>query len=227
MSDRPQPEFDRYADRYESDLRASMPPAFLEDRYFAEYKVLYVTRRLRVRKPPAVLDFGCGIGRSLTLFGEHLPGAELWGFDVSPESIRMAQERAPGARVTSDLHDLPEGRFDVVFAANVFHHIPLSERLNALRACARLLSREGSVFLFEHNPLNPVTSHVFERCPFDEGAIMLPRKESLELARAAGLRVAHRAYTLFFPRPLAVLRPLEKVLAWLPLGAQYCLELKK
>jgi SAM-dependent methyltransferase len=221
------PEFDRYAGRYESDLRASIPGLLEEDRYFAEYKVLEVCRRLRGAAPRTFLDFGCGVGRSLSLVREHLPGVDLWGYDVSSESVELARKRAPGAHVTSSLDALPAGSFDVVFAANVFHHIPLGERPAAMARCATLLAPAGRMFLFEHNPVNPVTRHVFERCPFDADAVMLPRREALGLARGAGLKVLGAGYTLFFPRQLALLRPLETLLRWLPLGAQYCVELAR
>ena len=223
----PRPEFDRYADRYESDLRASMPSALAEDRYFAEYKVLHVARRLRRAMPRTFLDFGCGIGRSLALLREHFPATELWGYDVSSQSIELAREQAPDARLTSDLGSLPAASFDVVFAANVFHHIPPGERLAAMERCRMLLSERGRMFLFEHNPLNPVTRAVFERCPFDADATMLPRGEAVGLGQQANLEIARSTYTLFFPKQLSLLRPIESLMGWLPLGAQYCVELSK
>lgn len=227
MSKSPPPEFDHYAGRYEEDLRQSMPEALAEDRYFAEYKVRHVARRTVSRKPARLLDYGCGIGRSLNLFAEMLPGVELWGYDVSARSVDLARERAPGAKLTSALDELPAAAFNVIFAANVFHHIPAAERAGALARCKALLGAGGRLFLFEHNPANPVTRLVFERCPYDRGAAMLPKREALQLAEAAGLRVLRSTYTLFFPRPVAFLRPLERLLGWLPLGAQYCVEMAK
>jgi hypothetical protein len=53
---------------------------------------------------------------------------------------------------------------------------------------------------------------------------MIPRRELLDTARTAGLTLARCRYTLFFPKPLKWLRPLERWLGWLPLGAQYCAE---
>ncbi len=224
------PEFDRHAATYEADLHDSLPAALAEDRYFAEYKVRHVVRRLgatAARMDLRLLDYGCGIGRSLAIFREALASAELWGYDPSPRSIEKASHQSGGARLTSDAQDLPAAAFDVVFAANVFHHIPAAERAAALAGCGELLRAGGRVFLFEHNPLNPATRWVFERCPFDRGARMLARREACALAAAARLRIVHSPYTLFFPKPLAFLRPLERTLGWLPLGAQYCVEMEK
>jgi hypothetical protein len=81
--------------------------------------------------------------------------------------------------------------------------------------------------IFEHNPANPVTRWVVERCPFDHDAILLPPSETCDYARAAGLRVLRRDYIVFMPRPLAWLRPMEPWLAWLPAGAQYAMSARK
>lgn len=221
------PEFDQYAARYETDLQKSIPDFFAEDQYFSEYKIQYMAHRIGDSTPANLLDFGCGIGRNLCLLNEQFPYAKLWGYDVSNQSIEFARQRAAMAHLTSNPDDLPVSRFDVIFVANVFHHIPSAKRREALGQCKRLLRDGGRIYLFEHNPFNPATRFVFDHCPFDEGAVMLSRRESLELAKGAGLSVTHSGYTLFFPRPLAFLRPFERMLCWLPLGAQYCVEMAK
>ncbi len=220
-------EFDRHAVRYEADLQQSIPAALAEDQYFAEYKIRYVARRMQNNAPSTILDFGCGIGRSLSLLNLQFPGTELWGYDVSAKSIELARQHLATANLTSELAELPLAQFDVIFAANVFHHIPCTERKDALGSCRDLLRGGGRMYLFEHNPFNPVTRLIFERCPFDKEASMLERREALLLAKEVGLNVLHSGYTLFFPRQLAVLRPLERMLEWLPLGAQYCVEMAK
>jgi len=227
MTCAPSPEFDEYANRYDDDLRQSIPGVFAEGEYFAEYKVLHVARRLLNREVTRFLDFGCGTGHSLYFANEQFPKAELWGYDLSARCIEMAQQRAPTAKLTANLNDLPTGGFDVVLAANVFHHIPLGDRKGVMARCKSLIQPEGRLFLFEHNPLNPVTRRIFERCPFDKGATMLRRHEVLSLAKDVGLTVVRSDYTLFFPRQLRRFRPFERTLGWLPLGAQYCVEMTR
>jgi SAM-dependent methyltransferase len=220
-----EPEFDRYASDYDRVLREAIPDGFDEDGYFAQYKVALVHRRLRDAPPVRVLDFGCGAGRSLTYLEQYLPGAELWGFDVSTASLEIAARRVPRARLVSEWEALPRAGFDAIFTANVFHHIPVDERLAALRRCRGALAPGGSLFLFEHNPYNPLTRHVFERCPFDVDAKMLTLSQALALSRNAGFGTVSHAYTLFFPKPLKALRRLEPLLARLPLGAQYYVQM--
>jgi hypothetical protein len=60
------------------------------------------------------------------------------------------------------------------------------------------------------------------RIPFDRDAVMLSIREARRLLRTAELLPLGSASTLFyFPRALRALRPLERPLSRLPLGAQY------
>ncbi len=217
-------EFDRFAESYDATLKASLPVGMDEDEYFARYKIDFVARASWDRKVGSMLDFGCGAGRSLEYLAGAFPEAQVSGYDPSAESIRFASQRVAKATLTTDWNDLRQQRFDLLFAANVFHHIARNEVAGWLERCRQVLAPQGRFFVFEHNPSNPVTRYVFERCPFDVDAEMIPRKELLELGRDAGLKIVSSTYTLFFPKPLKIFRPLERALGWLPLGAQYCVE---
>ena len=217
-------EFDRFADSYDETLKAALPAGLDEDQYFAQYKIDFLSRAVKGRAVTNVLDFGCGAGRSLGYLARAFPQAAVVGYDPSSESVRLAAERVPAAKVTDDWEAVRQQRFDIVLGANVFHHVPRSEVSPWLQRCAEALAPNGSIFIFEHNPLNPVTRYVFERCPFDADAKMIPRRELVELGTRAGLRVRSATFTLFFPKPLKFLRPIERWLGWLPLGAQYCVE---
>lgn len=215
------PEFDQYARKYDQVLGQAIPESLNEDGYFAEYKIALAAHRSMGSEPFRILDFGCGSGRSLSYLQKYFPQSELWGYDVSPESLAVARERAPAARLVHDWAAIAAQRFDLIVAANVFHHIPRDERMTALSRCREVLCDGGQMFLFEHNPYNPATRWVFERCPFDADAEMFSQRQALGLAHGAEMRVLHHGYTLFFPRPLSFLRPLEPMMEWLPLGAQY------
>ncbi len=221
------PEFDQYAGQYDRMLGEAIPGCLNENAYFAEYKIALMAKLLGSRNPGHVLDFGCGAGRSMPYLDRYFQKSELWGYDVSPSSLIIAAERAPRAKLFSDWGEIADTRFDVIIAANVFHHIPVAQRLQELVNCYESLAAEGQMFLFEHNPFNPATRWIFERCPFDAGAEMLRMKEAIYLSRKAGFRSEQHGYTLFFPRPLAFLRKLEDWLTLLPFGAQYYVQMRK
>ena len=194
-----QNEFDRFADDYDRTLRAALPAGMEENAYFARYKIDYVAAAMRGNRLERLLDFGCGPGRSLEYLADVFPATEIHGYDPSGESLRIAAARAPRAKLSSEWQQLSGGGFDVVFAANVFHHIPRTELGQWLRQCGDVLAPGGRLFVFEHNPSNPVTRWVFERCPFDAGAQMIPRRELLDSARAQWTR--RRALPLYAVLP--------------------------
>ena len=106
--------------------------------------------------------------------------------------------------------------------AGVFHHVPVSQRLTVLRRLAGLLAPGGLLFVFEHNPFNPVTRRMVATCPFDEDAELITLNEMKQLVTISGeLKVTATNYCLFFPQFLSFLRPLEKFLNWIPGGGQY------
>jgi SAM-dependent methyltransferase len=213
-------EFDRYAETYDRVLAASLGSAGDIDR-FAAYKVDEIAYRLRGTAVRRVLDFGCGVGRSLPFIASTFPSAELWGFDPSLDSAQAARKRESRAQVIADWNEIPIGAFDCVMAANVFHHVEADARESEMGRCAAALADTGSLFVFEHNPLNPLTRYVFERCPFDRDATMIRRKEIVRLGTLAGLRVRRAAFTLFLPFSGKFVASIQRGLAWLPLGAQY------
>lgn len=215
------PEFDRHAAQYDAVLEASLPPTGVDVDRFAAYKIEEVAHVLRGRSIGRILDFGCGPGRSLQHLRHAFPSAALLGYDPSPECAGAATARVPDAVATSDWDALAKERFDCIVAANVFHHVPRDERPATMARCAGVLRPGGSFFVFEHNPLNPLTRWVFNRCPFDCNAEMLSRSETLKLGRETGLQVVAARYTLFVPYAGKAWAKLQRALHWCPAGAQY------
>lgn len=221
MKDKPvRVDFDDYADQYEGLLQAQLG-FFSQDRgYFSDYKVRVVKDHLEAT-PQDVLDFGCGIGLSLPFLKEHFPQATISATDLSAKSLEYVGKNLPFVQVLRD--DQLEGKeFDLIFVSGVFHHIPVSERPLVTARLRKLLSPHGRLFVFEHNPYNPVTRRMVSTCPFDEDAVLLTQSEMKRLFRdAAGLKIAHNGYCLFFPEKLKRMRPMERALRWLPMGGQY------
>lgn len=219
------PEFDKYAEKYDQVLGETIPDKLNEGGYFAEYKIVLMATRLGEKKPERILDFGCGAGRSLRYLNQYFPKTEIWGYDISPASLKVASLCEPRAKLFSSWDAVAGIHFDVIIAANVFHHIPPEQRLLVLLQCHEAMAAGGQMFLFEHNPYNPATRWIFERCPFDVDAEMFSLKTALSLVDKAGFQFIQHGYTLFFPRQLAFLRGLERWLKRLPLGAQYYVQM--
>ena len=222
-----QMEFDHFAGDYERILDQSVAASGEDSRYFAEYKAAYLKRLLPRGFAGKVLDFGCGVGLLSGVLKQRVPGAHIDGFDVSRDSI----ERVPAALgaqgvFTWDPVALSHA-YDLIVIANVLHHIRRADRQTVFGELAGRLAPGGSLVVFEHNPANPATRWVVERCPFDHDAVLLPPAETCGYARDAGLAVARLDYIVFMPRALAWLRRLEPWISWLPTGAQYAMSARK
>jgi len=208
--------FDHYAPTYREAHRASVRLSGEGPEYFAEHK-LGCLLRAGVSSAHSVLDYGCGTGSLTRLLCGHF--AFVGAFDPSAESAKLAREHAPGATVYDDEAAIPGERFEAAVLSGVLHHVPPPERFKLVESVAAKLKPGGRLFVFEHNPYNPLTRRAVRLCPFDDDAILLPPREVRALL-GASLASVRQDYVLFFPRPLAPLRPLEPWLGWFPLGAQ-------
>lgn len=213
-------EFDEFAHNY-ADMAGDNTKFFASDYdYFGRYRC-NIIKRLIGDAVGAILDYGCGVGLGVAALRDVFPQARVVGCDLSEDSLAVARKNQPGNEFV-DLAALPAlPQFEVVTAVSVFHHIPPADRDAALRYCCDRLKPGGHLFVFEHNPYNPVTRHLVARCPFDRNAILLPPAETIARVERAGFDRVMVQYCLFFPKALAVLRPIESRLGWLPLGGQY------
>lgn len=175
-----------------------------------------------------VLDAGCGVGLMHRFLSP--PIGSLHGVDISRQSVESARKNNPP--VNYQIYDairLPysDSYFDLVFACNVLHHVPVVERKHFLEEITRVTRKQGLVVVFEHNPLNPLTRLAVSRCDFDADASLLPRSNAQRLLSSEGLDLVERAYILFFPFRSQVLERVEHGLGWMPLGAQYLVGARK
>ncbi|MGD8395174.1 MAG: class I SAM-dependent methyltransferase [Candidatus Eiseniibacteriota bacterium] len=106
-----------------------------------------------------LLDVGCGPGESAVYFA--LRGARVTAADVSPAMLGHCQAvaRYHGTTVTTlespaEALALPDASFDVVYAANVLHHVTDQER--ALAEFRRVLVPGGIVVTWDPLAYNPV-----------------------------------------------------------------------
>lgn len=219
-------EFDLLADEYYEQHKSNVAITGEAPEYFAEYKVADLALLVRERGLAArrVLDFGCGIGNSVPFFRRYLGQGELLCADVSARSIEIAQARFPGTEryvLVGNRIPLPAHSVDIVFSACVFHHIPHDEHHYWLTELRRVTRPGGLLAIYEHNPLNPLTVRAVNTCPLDVNARLIRGAAMCRRASASGWGDARLDYKLFFPSGLRRLRPLERHLRWLGLGAQY------
>jgi SAM-dependent methyltransferase len=183
----------------------------------------------------ALLDYGCGAGDLLRVLVGLGARARFSGCDVSTGMLAEAAKRWPAAAGPEPVLRAQEGartpfadgQFDVVTISAVLHHVPLDERQAVYRELGRVLKPGGRVYVFEHNPRNPLVRYVIARTPIDANAILLDEREVRHgLLDAAPYHVTSD-YLMFMPPGLTFLQGIDRLLAWLPLGAQYVVAARK
>ena len=217
--------FDAYATGYDAALGRGLSVSGEAKAYFARGRVDWLRTCLRQQyeQPQQVLDFGCGTGTASPFLLQVLGAKTLVGIDVSAESLAIAQATHGSARVQFVHLDQykPNNNIDLVFSNGVFHHIPPSERPNAMRLVYHSLRPGGLFALWENNPWNPGTRLVMRRIPFDRDAITLSPPTARRLAEEGGFEVLGISFLFIFPRLLNGFRRFETSLTRWPLGAQY------
>jgi ubiquinone/menaquinone biosynthesis C-methylase UbiE len=219
-------EFDRYGGTYEEAIAESIGFSRREHAFFLEAKATRLLDLVRRRQgDPArvrALDVGCGEGVFDSLIAGKLGSLE--GADVSAAMVEEARGKNPGVEYNvADARSLPspDGAFDLVFAICVLHHVRPPDRDAVVSELRRVTRPGGLVVVMEHNRLNPLTRLAVARCRFDEDAVLLGRRETLRRLASVGLRTVESRYFLFLPWAGRFVAGVERVLAPVPLGAQY------
>lgn len=221
------PEFDRYAESYRRLHAENIRITGEAPDYFARYKARHASRLAANRLPvPRILDFGCGIGTAIPFLREYFPHCEIIGADVSPASIDIAREHAGSVAgfVTMSEESIPagDGHFGLVFVSCVLHHVPAERHALALGEIRRVMAPGALLVIYEHNPWNPLTVRAVKACEFDENAVLVSAARMRQAVQFAAFSRPRTRFIVFYPNFLRFLRWSEPLLAWLPLGAQYC-----
>lgn len=221
-------DFNEYADSYNEILRTQLSFFSKDDTYFAKYKIDIVKRKT-ASNIKTILEYGCGIGRNIPFLQDAFKNSEIHGTDISQDSLTLAKKTNPNVHFFP-LHsntNLPKEYYDLIFIAGVFHHIPPCERIASIEKIKFSLKEDGRIFIFEHNPYNPITRKMVKECPFDKDAELITMNKLADMFYNEGLTVVSKGYTLFFPPRLHMLVSSERFLTKLPLGGQYFLEIQK
>ncbi len=225
-------EFDEYAENYRQIHNRNIAISGADSLYFAEMKVRLLQAYVK-NEMLSVLDVGCGDGATEIFIQKYFPLWKVEGIDTSPKSIEAAKHRGLS---NSNFHfydgskmPFEENQFDLIFIAGVLHHVNYDLHSSLLKEIIRVLKPGSKLFLFEHNPLNPLTRYLVNACEFDKDAKLLGAGYTLQLLRRSGFTMRKKNFIIFFPRKglLSKFIFLEKYLQWLPLGGQYFIVAEK
>jgi SAM-dependent methyltransferase len=234
-------EFDEYAADYSAGMENPLKQCLGGDaEYFIEVKVDWLLNDLHYPSPPGssggelrLLDYGCGAGTMLSVLRRRGFADALAGCDVSREMVKEAQsrlnmEKAVELRPMIDAKaPFDGGEFDVVVLSSVLHHVDLASRNNTYADALRVLKPQGRIYIFEHNPFNPVTRWVVKHTAIDKNAVLLTPAAVRKGLRTAGAMLVRTSYLMFFPPRWTHCRRLERLLHWLPCGGQYVVKAEK
>lgn len=216
-------EFDKLSSNYKQLLDRDIRLFGEDSEYFASYKAMFVYKYLGDSFIGDILDYGCGIGVVSKFLNNFFKdkNIRMLGYDVSAESIKEARNNVNDVEFTENFDDVKNRKFDAIIMANVLHHIKAEDRTEVLKKTATCLTKGGKIFVFEHNPYNPLTRIVVKLSIIDRGAVLVKSKDVAVLFRKAGIYPIEKKYIVFFPKILKIFRPLESLLGNFPIGAQY------
>tara|TARA_Y100001936_G_C15875277_1_gene559888 strand:- start:96 stop:779 length:684 start_codon:yes stop_codon:yes gene_type:complete len=216
--------FDNYADNYKDYIAKSL--GNLEDNlnYYHIKKSEILKKELGYR-PKKILDLGCGVGTMLELLIKNFQGSVFYAYDESKKSMDYIKKKFPKINCLDNLET--NEKFDLIFISAVVHHVKSGDRDDLFRNIYNLLSPNGVMFVFEHNPYNPVTLKMVTNCEFDADAELIKKNDLINLCKRNNFKIIKSGYIHFFPSKLGFLFKLESYLKWFFLGAQYFCLFKK
>ncbi len=231
-------EFDKHASSYDGGIDNPVKRMMGGD---ADQFIAVKARWLLRREPGlrtgglSMLDYGCGAGDLMRVLADRGARADFTGCDISTGMLSEVGKRWPqvhGAAPATAVQDgaltpFAAGQFDVATISAVLHHVPVAERAAVYAELGRVLKPGGRLYVFEHNPRNPLVRYVIARTPIDENAILLDAREVQDGLLGAARYEIETDYLMFMPPGLAFLAPIDRALAWLPLGAQYAVSARK
>ena len=231
-------EFDKHAATYDGGLDNPIKRLMgnSPDQFIA-VKARWLLRREKGLRDGglSLLDYGCGAGDLMRVLAGLGARAAFSGCDVSAGMLAEATKRWPGdlgaapslAAQDGAVHAFADGQFDIATVSAVLHHVPVAERPAVYAELGRVLKPGGRLYVFEHNPRNPLVRHVIARTPIDENAILLDANEVQAGLLDSARYEVETDYLMFMPPGIKLLRSIDRALAWLPLGAQYAVAARK
>lgn len=116
---------------------------------------VHVIDRVEARTArPTMLDFACGFGRLLNLLVRVFPPGRIWASDIQSDAVEFVRDRfgvhaLPSSARPEDFD--PGRRFDLIWVASLFSHLPPGLFERWLERLAGLLTPDGILFLTVHD----------------------------------------------------------------------------
>ena len=171
----------------------------------------YTYRLIHELKPASILDFGCGDGEVCVQLARL--GYNTTGFDVSPEYIELAKERAridgvedkvkffvaDGSNLT-----LAEQTFDLVLVQLVLHHVDLRPCLENIR---KHVKPGGHVVIVEPVAYSSTLRWLRDRTPVEKDISPNERQLTQE-----DIRIINEYFTVSSAKHFRLIARLDRVL---------------
>ena len=184
--------------RYFGDLADDYDESRISEwqRYFQKLLV----ERIQCTPDQKVLDVGCGTGWAVEKLALRNPESAIYGIDISPEMIRIANKRAPSHSNLefnvgdAEKLDFPDEEFDYIMSSHAFRHCP--DPAKALAEFFRVLKVGGKLLILDfcrdiQNPLLRVVASARRLVPSRNTRGYYASNELRELMLNSGFPGAH------------------------------------
>ncbi len=116
-----------------------------------------ILKKLNDIKGKKILELGCGAGEASVYFAKK--GADVTATDISAGMLQVVQKvankhkvKVKTKKVSSQKLDFEDETFDIIYAANILHHVDIEKTLMEVR---RVLKKDGVFVSWDplaHNP---------------------------------------------------------------------------
>jgi SAM-dependent methyltransferase len=141
-----------------------------------------------------VLDFACGYGRHIRLLTLAISAAQVWGSEIQPDAVAFVAREFGVHGLQSEFDPArvqPGRRFDFIWVASLFSHLPPTLFQSWLERLAELLTPDGILGFSVHDEWELPEGMVLP----PSGILFHPESENAELSTTAyGTTYVTQAY---------------------------------